>query len=197
MDRLVFFSDAVFAIAMTLLVVELRVPDVASADLAPALVELAPQYLSFALSFAVIGAVWMSHHRKFRTIVRYNQALIRLNLVMLLAVASLPFSTAVLGHFGDVTLSVVIYAASICLIGFLLSSIWLFAWHSGLVDPAVTVDVFRYVLVQSFPVPGIFLLSIPVAAFAGPTAAEVSWAAAIPLSFVITRIYRARSHRAD
>jgi uncharacterized membrane protein len=194
-DRLVFFSDAVFAIAMTLLVVELRVPDVASAELGSALAELAPQYLSFLLSFAVIGAVWMSHHRKFRAIVRYTQVLLRLNLVVLLAVASLPFSTAVLGRYGDVRVSVIIYAATICIIGFLLSGIWSYAWRRELVDAAVTVDVFGYVLVQSFPIPGIFLLSIPVALLAGPTVAEITWAAAIPASALITRIYRARSRR--
>lgn len=73
MDRLVFFSDAVFAIAMTLLIVELHVPEVAGADLGPALLALVPGYLTFMLSFVVVGMVWMSHHRKFRVIVRYDQ----------------------------------------------------------------------------------------------------------------------------
>jgi len=197
MERLVFFSDAVFAIAMTLLVVELRVPDVSSAELAPALGELAPEYLSFVLSFAVIGAIWMSHHRKFRAIVGYTQTLLRLNLVVLLAVASLPFSTAVLGRYGDVRVSVIIYASTICLIGLLLSTTWLYAWHRGLVDAAIGIGVFRYVLVQSFPIPGIFLLSIPVAVLVGPVAAEITWAAAIPVSALITRMYRVRSRRAS
>jgi uncharacterized membrane protein len=197
MERVVFFSDAVFAIAMTLLVVELRVPDVSSTELAPALGELAPEYLSFVLSFAVVGAIWMSHHRKFRAIVGYTQTLLRLNLVVLLAVASLPFSTAVLGRYGDVRVSVIIYASTICLIGLLLSTMWLYAWHRGLVDVAVSIDVFRYVLVQSFPIPGIFLLSIPAAVLVGPVAAEITWAAAIPVSALITRIYRERSRRAS
>lgn len=192
-ERLVFFSDAVFAIAMTLLVVELHVPTVAADDLGPALAELAPEYLSFVLSFAVIGAVWMSHHRKFRAIIKYTQPLLRINLVMLLVVASVPFSTAVLGRYGDVPLSVYIYASSICLIGLLLTAMWMYAWHAKLIDQHVSVDVFRYVLVQSFPIPGIFLLSIPVAAFAGATAAEFTWAAAVPISYIITRVYRARS----
>ena len=192
-ERLVFFSDAVFAIAMTLLVVELHVPTVAATDRGPALAELAPEYLSFVLSFAVVGAVWMSHHRKFRAITKYTQTLLRINLLMLLIVASVPFSTAVLGRYGDVPLSVFIYASSICLIGLLLTGMWIYAWHSNLIARQVSVDVFRYVLVQSFPIPGIFLLSIPVAALAGATAAELTWAAAVPLSLIITRIYRARS----
>jgi uncharacterized membrane protein len=192
-ERLVFFSDAVFAIAMTLLIVELHVPDVPVAELGPALVELLPGYLTFMLSFVVVGIVWMSHHRKFRAIVRHDQNLVRLNLVLLLFVASIPLPTGILGTYGDSRLSVYVYAATICIVGFLLSAIWIYAWHAKLVDPALPVGVFRYVLVQSFPVPGIFLLSIPLALVAGPTIAEVSWVLALPVSFVITRIFRARS----
>ncbi|WP_417374404.1 TMEM175 family protein [Glutamicibacter protophormiae] len=194
-ERLVFFSDAVFAIAMTLLVVELRVPELEGDELGVALTRLTPQYLTFILSFAVIGVVWMSHHRKFRAITHCTQTLLRINLFLLLAVASMPFSTAVLGRYGSERLSVYIYATTICLSGFTLSAMWIYAWHHGLVDGAVTVDVFRYVLVQSFPVPGIFLLSIPVAMLFGATAAEITWAAALPAAAIITRVYRALPSR--
>jgi len=192
-DRLVFFSDAVFAIAMTLLIVELHVPEVSGSDLGPALLELVPGYLTFMLSFVVVGVVWMAHHRKFRAIVRYDQNLMRLNILLLLFVASIPLPTGILGEYGDTTLAVVVYAATICVVGFLLTGIWIYAWHRKLADPALTADLYRYVLVHSFPIPGIFLLSIPLAVVAGPTVAEVSWALALPASFLITRIYRARS----
>lgn len=192
-ERLVFFSDALFAIAMTLLVVDLHVPDVTNDELGSALIDLTPQYLTFLLSFAVIGAVWMSHHRKFRAITSCDQTLLRLNLFVLLAVASLPFSTAVLGRYGDQQLSVYIYAPTICLIGFSLSAMWMYSWRHGMTDASLTVDVFRYVLVQSFPIPGIFLLSVPIAMLFGATAAEITWAAAIPVSAIITRVYRAQS----
>jgi uncharacterized membrane protein len=195
-DRLVFFSDAVFAIAMTLLIVELRVPEVSGTDLGPALIELVPGYLTFMLSFLVVGVVWMSHHRKFRAIVRYNQNLVRLNLLLLLFVASIPLPTGILGAYGDTRLSVYVYAATICVVGFLLTSIWVYAWHSQLVDPALPVAVYRYVLAQSFAIPGIFLLSIPLAIAIGPTAAEVSWVLAVPASLIISRIYRARQQEA-
>jgi TMEM175 potassium channel family protein len=195
-ERLVFFSDAVFAIAMTLLVVELKIPEVENAQLGSALAGLGPEYLSFVLSFTVIGAVWMSHHRKFRAIVGYTQTLVRLNLVMLLAVASLPFSTAVLGRYGDSAVSVYIYATTISVIGLLMTTMWWYAWHRGLVAETVTPAVFRFVLVQSLSIPVIFLLSLVVAAFAGATAAELSWIAALPISLINTRVYRARSDRA-
>lgn len=192
MDRLVFFSDAVFAIAMTLLIVELHVPEVEGTDLGPALLALVPGYLTFMLSFVVVGMVWMSHHRKFRVIVRYDQNLVRLNLFLLLFVASIPLPTGILASYGDERLSVYVYAGTISLVGFLLTGIWVYAWHGQLVNPELSIDVFRYVLVLSLPIPGIFLFSILVAILMGPTAAEVSWVLAIPLSFVISRYFRAR-----
>lgn len=194
-ERAAAFSDAVFAIAMTLLVLELRVPEVGPQDLAPALSAMAPAYLTFVLSFVVVGAVWMSHHRKFRSLAVVDQTLLRLNLVMLLFVASLPLPTAILGRYGDTVAGAVVYAGTIAAIGFTLVGIWIYAWHRTLVRPEVTVDVFRYVLVQSFPIPGTFLLSIPVAIAAGAGAAEALWIAAVPLSLLLAARYRVSAPR--
>lgn len=191
-ERTTFFSDAVFAISMTLLVIELHVPEVPADDLGSALRDLVPGYLTFVLSFVVVGAIWMSHQRKFQAINHYDQGLLRLNLAMLLFVASLPLPTAILGSYGDDVRAVVVYAATIAVIGFLLSGMWLYAWHRGLVSDTIDLAVFRLVLVTSFPVPGMFLLSIPVALVAGATAGEVTWFASVPLSLAITRVYRAR-----
>lgn len=192
-ERLVLFSDAVFAIAMTLLVIELHAPDVPVDELGRALGELVRPYLTFALSFAVIGLVWLSHHRKFRVIGRTDPVLLRLNLLMLFFVASLPLPTAILGGHGDAVVAVLVYAATICAVGFALSGMWLYAWHARLVDSSVDVAVFRYVLLQSFPIPGIFLLSIPIAVTWGADAAEVAWIAAVPAGWIIAALYRRAS----
>ncbi len=189
-ERLVLFSDAVFAIAMTLLVIELHAPQVAEAELPGALAELVRPYLTFALSFAVIGLVWLSHHRKFRVIERCDAGLLRLNLLMLFFLASIPLPTAILGEHGDSVLAVLVYAGTICAVGFTLSAIWLYAWHAGLVNSEVDEALFRYLLVRSFPVPGIFLLSIPIAALWGATAAELTWIAALPASWILATTYR-------
>jgi uncharacterized membrane protein len=191
-ERMAFFSDAVFAIAMTLLIIEIHPPETPPEDLSRALGGLVPQYLTFVLSFAVVGLVWMSHHRKVSAIVRYDQNLLRLNLLMLLFVASIPLPTAILSRYGDQPSAVVVYAATVAATGFSLSAVWMHAWHRGFVRADVTVDVYRYVLVQSFPIPGIFLLSIPVALLLGTTAAEIGWVIAIPAAAVIARVYRAR-----
>lgn len=192
MDRIIFFSDAVFAIAMTLLVIELRVPEAAPHALGAALVELLPGYLAFMLSFVVIAIVWMSHHRKLGVVVRYDQNLIRLNLLLLLFVASIPLPTGILAAYGGDNLSVFVYAGTICAVGFTMTGIWMYAWHRGLIAPQIRPELFRYVLVKSLPIPGIFLLSIPVALLAGATIAEFSWVLAVPASLIITRIYGSR-----
>ncbi len=193
LERVTFFSDAVFAIAMTLLVIELHLPEVPEAGFDAALAALLPEYLTFVLSFAVVGMIWLSHHRKFTAIVRYDQPLLRLNLLMLLFVASLPLPTAILGAHGDQVGAVVVYALTVAATGFSLTGIWLYAWHRGLIAAEVDEAVFRLVLVQSFPIPGFFLLSIPVAVLAGPTAAQLSWLLAIPAAALIPRVYRARA----
>lgn len=193
LERTSFFSDAVFAIAMTLLVIELHLPESIDAGFDAALLTLVPGYLTFVLSFVVVGMIWMSHHRKFSAIVRYDQGLLRLNLLMLLFVASLPLPTAILGTHGDQVGAVVVYALTIAAIGFLLTGIWLYAWHRGLLADGVDEALFRMVLVQSFPIPGFFLLSVPVALLAGPDAAQLSWLLAIPASALLPRIYGRRT----
>ncbi|MFT4109428.1 TMEM175 family protein [Propionicimonas sp.] len=196
-ERMAFFSDAVFAIAMTLLIIEVRAPEAAPGELTDALLTLAPEYLTFALSFAVVSLVWLAHVRKVSTLVGYDQNLLRLNLLMLLFVASIPLPTAILGRYGDETPAVVLYAVAVAATGLALAALWIYAWRRGFVRDDITVQVFRYVLVQSFPVPGVFLLSIPVALLAGPTAAKFSWIAALPVSLIITRLYRHRGPVAE
>ena len=93
LERLVNFSDAVIAIAITLLVVQFSVP-AASEDVGEALLDRWPQFLSFILSFFVIGIFWMAHHRIFRYVARMDQGLLWLNLLFLMCIAFLPYPTA-------------------------------------------------------------------------------------------------------
>jgi uncharacterized membrane protein len=175
LDRTAAFSDAVFAIAMTILVLEVHVPDVPASQLAAELQRLLPAYLTFVLSFVVVGVIWLSHPRKFTVITRFNPTLLRLNLLMLLLVASLALPTAVLGRYGDQPIAVVLYAAFVSGIGVLMSAMWGYAWRRQLTEPSVDGGVFRFVLIQSLIIPLTFLLSIPIAVTAGATAAEYSW----------------------
>src|SRR5271169_5837162 len=95
------FSDGVFAIAITLLVLEIKIPAPGAAPLARQLVRQWPSYVSFVIGFLVIGIMWINHHRMFTTIKRSDTVLMLLNLLLLLGVTALPFPTAVLAaHLG-------------------------------------------------------------------------------------------------
>src|SRR5215467_1886424 len=95
-NRVEAFSDGMFAIAITLLILELKVPTPAPGRLTAALLRQWPSYLAFLLSFAYIGIMWMNHHRMFTHIRRSNDVLLLLNLLLLLGVTAVPFPTAVL-----------------------------------------------------------------------------------------------------
>ena len=100
LERMVFFSDAVFAIAITLLVIELHAPELprSSSDIAQiqALANLMPNIVGFGISFAVIGMFWMGHHRAFSLAARYNPRVLGWNLMLLALIAFMPFVTAYL-----------------------------------------------------------------------------------------------------
>lgn len=115
LERLVFFSDAVFAIAITLLVIELHPPHLhygqLFAEQAQALVGLVPEFWGFAVSFWVIGAFWAGHHRAFALAARWDERLIVSNLWFLLAIASTPFFTAFMSANTFARLPVMLYCA--------------------------------------------------------------------------------------
>jgi uncharacterized membrane protein len=100
-------SDGVFAIAMTLLVLDLKVPDLSHHELdhhlSAALASQGGAYFAYALSFYVVGRLWLGHHRLFRHVTEADERLLRLNLLVLLFVGVLPFPTALLGRYGGVT----------------------------------------------------------------------------------------------
>ena len=118
LERIVFFSDAVIAIAITLLAIEIRLPPLEDgARLVPALWALWPSYLSFAISFLVIGTYWIAHHNMFEHIDRYTPTLIWLNLFFLLCVAFTPFPTAIVGEYGMLAGAQIFYAGSVVVTG--------------------------------------------------------------------------------
>ena len=97
--RIEAFSDGVFAIAITLLVIEIGVPHVEGTTLFGALVEQWPSYLGYVISFLQIGVIWANHHNRFRFIVRSDHVLLFLNILFLMCVAFIPFPTALLAEY--------------------------------------------------------------------------------------------------
>ena len=100
LERMMFFSDAVFAIAITLLVIEIDVPDLphgaSNLEHVAALVHLTSHFIGYLISFAVIGIFWTGHHRAFSMARHFAPALYLPNLALLCAIAFIPFSTAYL-----------------------------------------------------------------------------------------------------
>ena len=184
LERIVFFSDAVFAIAMTLLAIEIRLPEenIPPSDLANALLGLMPRYVSFAISFFVIGLFWLSHHRMFEYIHVYDRGLLWYNLIFLFLIAFMPFPTAVLGRFPAELTSVVFYAAVVILLALMRVLLW---WHvyyrAHLVRPETDPRVGRVEFYRAVGTAIIFGISILIA-FWDPVWAMYFWIAIIPIS---------------
>ena len=133
MERIVFFSDAVFAIAITLLALEIRLPEEiargSNAELFQNLLAIWPKYLGYIISFLSIGNFWVVHHRQFRYIERYDTRLMFINLLILMSVAFMPFPTAIISENGNRT-STIFYALSAMVVGLLSTLLWVYASHN-------------------------------------------------------------------
>jgi len=179
-ERIQFFSDAVFAIAMTLLVLEIRLPELEGDPTWADLGALWPQFFAYALSFAIIGLNWVTHHRKFLVIVRFDGLLMAINLLLLGFVALLPFPTSVLADYGDNTPVVVLYAFNVGTITLLQLWLWVHAFRAGLTD-RLEPDVYLLVKRNLYPVPLVMGASI-VVAFFQPLIAMFMWILIWPAS---------------
>jgi TMEM175 potassium channel family protein len=137
--RTVAFSDGVFAITVTLLVLEIRPPT--DEDLLQGLIDLWPSYLTYAVTFMFIGQVWANHHVMFDHIRAADRAILLLNTVLLMVVAFLPFATSVLaealrsGH-GQPT-AVVFYGAAFAMTALMFNGVWQYARRHRLIQEAL------------------------------------------------------------
>jgi uncharacterized membrane protein len=191
-SRIVAFSDGVFAIAITLLVLNLGVPEhVHHVDLTSVLLEQWPDLFAFGLSFAVIGRFWVIHHGFFSEVTGFDARLIALNLFYLAWIVLLPFSSQVLGAYGGDEAAVILY--SINLAAVVLSGLWMFgdAQRSGLArtTPEEALEDRN----RALRIAAVFLISIPVALFS-PRLAQWFWLALFvwPVADRVSRRRRAR-----
>ncbi len=172
------------AIAITLLVLELNVPDDLSASgLRHALRGQGHELLSIVLSFFMIGRLWISHHRLFQYVEYYDTSLLVINGVFLLSVALVPFPTEVLGTYPEFRTALILYAISISVAGLLFSLLWVHVAYIGLLVPdGFDRGLRRYLLLRFLAVPVVFLVSIPVAAVTNHLFAVVAmWVVLPPL----------------
>jgi TMEM175 potassium channel family protein len=189
LERVIFFSDAVFAIAITLMVIELRVPEsLTGAQLADALSDLTPRYISFLISFGVIGVFWIAHLRMFRFIEGWDHGLLLLNLLFLLTIAFLPFPTSLIGRFEETQIATTVYSASVLGCSVSAALLW---WYvsSGrrLLGPDLPAETIRVVRVGGLAVASVFVVALVVSFFSA-TAASLIWWLAFPARWVTGRL---------
>ncbi|MBJ6108424.1 DUF1211 domain-containing protein, partial [Hymenobacter sp. BT523] len=122
LERIILFSDAVFAIAITLLIIEIKVPELHDRTNHAALVSLLrliPKFVGFFIGFFVIATYWAAHHRIFRFVRRYDDGLIWLNVFFLLSIVLMPFTSAYYGEYPQLHVPFVLYCSSVIATGLL------------------------------------------------------------------------------
>ncbi len=184
--RLLALSDGLFAIVLTLLVLDLRPPDAGGPLTYADLVALWPRLFGFVLTFLVGGSYWVAHHADFDCIVGHDRSLLWLNLMFLLSVSLLPFTTAIIGDHAN-TVGWVLYATNMIGVGLGLAAIWGYANRAGMMREVVSAEYQRVNTFRHFVIPTIFAISIPLA-FLTSEAAYVPLL--IPVGFrVFSRIF--------
>ncbi len=162
LERICFFSDAVFAISITLLGLDLTLPAGTTASTLPhQLASLWPKYAAFAFTFTLIGLRWLTHHLQFYSIRDYDYPLLGLNLALLLVVAFLPFPSRVLAEYPDSQAACALYVGSMAAAGLLSTALWFHACRrKGLVDDRLPESVRRNLLLRWITLPTLFGISL-------------------------------------
>lgn len=178
-DRVLNFSDGVFAFAATLLVLKIDLPslspqEINSGRLLSELVNLWPQYIANIISFLIIGYYWLTHHAIFSLIKRFDPVIIWLNIIFLVFLSFIPFPVDLFGDYSNSDVIVIFYCASLSVVGFILASIWIYAAKQRLVDDNMSGNHLFYYSCRFFLAPIVFLLSIPLV-FIDPLVAKISW----------------------
>ncbi len=195
-------SDGVFAIALTLLVLELKIPEVAeglsnaqtAAALRQALLQLLPKLWIFVLTFFLIGIYWIAHHSAFRHIERWDRPLLFRNLYFLMFVSLLPFSSALMGSYVFVPVAWIIYSSNMIVIGLSLLWLWRYAHRRDLLSEQTTEWQVSNFTARLLVTPAVFL----VAAFVALLDVRLAWWIPLlvsPAQAVIQRYFRQTSSK--
>jgi uncharacterized membrane protein len=189
LQRLVFFSDAVFAIAITLLTFSIKLADIpkdlVNTLLTKEIINLLPQFFIYALSFLIIGSFWMAHHKMFQYIKKYDDAFIFLNIISLMFIAAVPIPTSIMGQYIMYRQSLIFYAAYMAITSLVLGSVRFYASFKKFFEE----DTYKlYFQTRSMIATFIFLLSIPLIFIIGNYASFV-WVSIFVFQFIWKKVY--------
>jgi uncharacterized membrane protein len=176
LERMILFSDAVFAIAITLLVIEIKIPElhgehITDKALLGELKHLIPKFLGFIISFMLIGIYWTVHHRMFGYVTNYTPKLLRLNLLFLFFIALMPFSTGFYGEYTGVLMRdqlkvpMSFYVLNFACAGFVNYLMWVYITNpkNKVAEPSVDPEIAMLARIRSLTVPSVFVLMLIVA----------------------------------
>ena len=193
-NRIVNFSDAIFAFAATLLVLKLDLPALTATDMntqfLSSLTHLAPQYFANLISFFVIGYYWLNHHAIFALVKRFNMTLVWLNILFLALISFLPFPVDLYGDYMTVPTVVVFYSASLAIAGFMLAIIWWYAASKHrLISRELGKREINYYLARTLLAPIVFTVSMPWVLI-HPLSVQVLWVLVIIGLVVINHTFK-------
>jgi|SRR5579872_3100183 len=169
--RIEALTDGIFAVAMTLLVLDIKVPVVqVAAELPHRLLTLWPQCLSYLISFIMLGIYWVGQHNQFHLIRRTDRVLLWINILFMLVISFVPFSTALLSAYPRQPVALMIYGANLIVIGAILSWHWRYATRRHrLVDASLDPRIVRLAARRILIGPTLFLIAVGVALFSTTT----------------------------
>lgn len=176
LERIIFFSDAVIAIAITLLSVQISLPtEIDVNNLSQEIFQLVPKFGIYALSFLIIGNYWVIHHRVFRNIKDYDTRLIWLNVFFLLCIAFMPVPATVIGRFPTEQSAIIFFDVSLAVTGIAQASLWWHATHNHkLIPKDFSPALITWGKQRSLIPPAVGLLSI-ILSVISTTLAVLSW----------------------
>jgi uncharacterized membrane protein len=168
-SRLEMFVDGVFAIAITILVLELHVPALQNTNIAVIhyLAEIIPELFGYVLSFFLLAIFLNSHHRQFRFIEQTNANFWWLNIILLLFITTIPFSTSLLTGFGGIFSAVIFFNLNVFFAGVIIFSMWKYAEKSELIKKDTGPDTIRFIERRNLAIPLIAFIAI-LTAFISP-----------------------------
>jgi uncharacterized membrane protein len=189
LSRVGAFSDGVMAVAITLLVLNIETPDVATDDLGDALIDLLPSLGAYVLSFALIGRFWFLHHRLFATFARADSRLLALNLIFLMLIALVPFATDLSDRYSTAPIAAATFGATLGLAALANWSMGDHARRAGLLKESAVQDVDPGDKLVGLGIALVFFLSVPVA-FLSATVAWIMWASVMLVRYPLRTVAR-------
>jgi uncharacterized membrane protein len=188
-NRLETLVDGIFAIAMTLIVLTIappRPPLEQAASLLPGMImDLIPQILSFAIAFLVLGIFWLEHHRQFHFVKAVDPRLLWINIILLISIAFVPFSTDVAGDYATVQIAVLLFNINIVIVGIIFAVQWQYICKSEhLCDPLPDADTMQQRVFQTLLIPAVAGIAVIISVFS-PTLSLLAYLVVPPVAYFL------------